>query len=509
MREHSGAETFHDVIIVGCGPTGATLACLLGLCGMSVLLLEKQAEAYPLPRAVHIDDETMRVFQTVGITENLRKLTRVNPGMRFVAPSGELLLDWPRPQSEGAHGWHASYRLHQPDLERELRTALKQFSHVRCAFGAEAVSVDDLGSHAKVVHRSREGVLGCARAAYAVGCDGANSIVRERSGIAMENLGFRQRWLVVDAILKRPKPELGDFSIQFCDPVRPATYCRNPGNRRRWEIALTDTDRTETFRSPDAAWEFIDRWISPGDADLERSAVYEFRSEIARDWRKGRLLLAGDAAHLTPPFMGQGLCAGIRDAANLAWKLAVCARGGGGELLDSYSSERAPHVRQYIETAVALGRLVNGDADAFKSAFADPSGGAKRMQSLKVRLGPGLTAAREDQRGQLFPQPRLAGGALLDERCGYAALLLAREELISEAGPGSSGRLFAVPVADNSPELRRCLDQLDARAALVRPDRYILGTAESASQFKELQRAAAKLFPADSVLNQLLILTVT
>ena len=350
-----------DVIIVGLGPTGATLANLLAECGVSVIVVDREAGIYDLPRAVHFDGETMRVFQSAGISASLRREVIVNSGMRFVDPSGEVLLDWPRPKEIGPQGWHASYRLHQPDLERLLRENLAKRPNVSVLTSAEVISVNVRGQDAIVTcHNLQSGQTRSLSSSYVVGCDGARSLVRGVIGSGMFDLGFKERWLVVDVLLKDDRPDLGDHSIQYCSPDRPMTYCRSPKNRRRWEIALRDDEADEQVTREEQVWSFLAPWIEPGDAELERRAVYTFRSEIAEIWRKGRLMIAGDAAHLTPPFMGQGMCTGIRDASNLAWKLALCVKGAVScDILDSYQEERAPNARSFIETAMRLGRLIN------------------------------------------------------------------------------------------------------------------------------------------------------
>ena len=248
---------------------------------------------------------------------------------------------------------------------------------------------------------------------------------RNRRG--MIDLGFKERWLVVDVLLKRERPDLGDHSIQFCDPERPMTYCRSPKNRRRWEISLKDDEADDQVTREERIWSFLSDWIGPQDADLERCAVYTFESKIARSWRKGRMMIAGDAAHLTPPFMGQGMCAGIRDSANLAWKLALCVKGlAKPGILDSYQEERAPHARIYIETAMRLGGLVNAlePESALAMASQDETGIAS-MASISPTLGPsdlgGMIAMDTPCRGHLFPQPTLRDGRMLDDSIGFRA----------------------------------------------------------------------------------------
>jgi 3-(3-hydroxy-phenyl)propionate hydroxylase len=310
-----------------------------------------------------------------------------------------------------------------------------------------------------------------------VGCDGAKSFLRSKIGGGMDDLGFDERWLVVDVILKRPRPDLGDHSIQFCNPDRPATYVRGVGDRRRWEITVRQDEAPGERMDQEEVWRLLSPWIAPDDATLERSAVYTFRSAVARRWRDGRLLIAGDAAHLTPPFMGQGMCAGIRDAANLAWKLARAQQGlAPDDLLDSYQAERAPNARDYIATAVRLGGLINTRAMA--AALGDaPEDGPVTMRSIAPALG-GFTAPF----GRPAPQPRLADGARLDDRVGHRFAVLLRADAAAVLDPAVMDRLAtrgAVLVDD--PAVAPWLAELGAAAALVRPDRMLLAVAPDAA----------------------------
>ncbi len=461
----------HDVAVIGFGPVGATMAHLLAQQGLSVLVLDREAAAYHLPRAVHFDDEVMRVFQGIGLADAILPHTHVSPGMRFVDAQGRLLMDWSRPMALTPQGWNASYRFHQPALEKVLRDGLATRPGVTYETSTE---VTDIAQDAHGV--TLRTTAGPRRAAWAVGCDGARSFLRGVIGGGMADLGFDERWLVVDLILKRPRPDLGDHSIQFCRPERPATYVRGVGDRRRFEITVHPDEAPGDRLPAEEVWRLLAPWVSERDAELERSAVYTFRSAVAARWRDRRLFIAGDAAHLTPPFMGQGMCTGIRDAANLAWKLARVHRGEAGEgLLDSYQAERVPHARAYIETAVRLGGLINTRAMAAALGEA-PEDGPVRMESIAPALG-GFTTPF----GCPVPQPVLADGVRLDDRVGPRFAVLLRPRAAAALDPAIMDRLAArgaVLVADAA--LDPWLASLDAAAALVRPDRQLLALAADA-----------------------------
>jgi len=471
-----------DVAIVGYGPVGATLANLLAGQGISVAVLERDAAPYSLPRAVHFDDEVMRVFQATGLAEAILPHTHVSPGMRFVNAAGELLIDWSRPMQVGPQGWHASYRFHQPALEQVLRHGLARYDKatVYLRRGVIGLEQDAEGVTVRVTDLET-GVSDALRARYVVGCDGGRSFTRRCIGGGQEDLGSHERWLVVDLILRRPMPELGDWSIQYCDPAGPATYVRGVGDRRRWEIMLRPEDDAAAVAQPAAVWQRLARWIAPADAELERAAVYTFHAVIAERWRDRRLLLAGDAAHQTPPFLGQGMCAGIRDAANLAWKLArVAQERADPAMLDSYQSERAPHVREYIALAVQLGAVIQ-TADFAAAAQRDATmvSNPTRMSSIKPRIGPGLHGDAPAPAGTVAPQPVLADGRRFDDVVGSRYALLCGPDFaaaLPEPARESLRRRDIPVIADASAVTAAWLRDVDAGAVLVRPDRYVLAT---------------------------------
>jgi 3-(3-hydroxy-phenyl)propionate hydroxylase len=475
----------YDVAIVGMGPVGATLANLLALRDMHVLILDREPEIYALPRAVTFDGECMRVFQTIGIAEEMLPDLLTVPGMRFVDSNGNIIVDWTRPGGLGPHGWPVSYRFHQPNLEGALRRRLGHHENVDIRLRHDVFSLEPKPDNVLLrLENTAAGKLLTTRAKYVVGCDGARSTVRRFMGTELEDLKSHDRWLVLDLLLNQDLPRLGDYAIQYCDSSNPATYVRGIGNRRRWELMLPKSFDISVLSRPEEIWRLLQKWITPEEARIERSAVYTFHSVLATGWRAGRLLIAGDAAHQTPPFMGQGMCAGIRDASNLAWKLADVITGAAEEwLLDTYETERSPHVRIFIEEAVRLGRIIR---DTERAVAAGGDAVTRRAQEKfttpEPRLGPGVHDA-SNHAGSISAQPLLGDGSRLDDISGYHAALLVAPG-IYEASRHQSGNLRVV-VADSQAS-QDYLASLGAQAVLIRPDRYIYGTGSRTDEVERL-----------------------
>ena len=382
-----------DITIVGLGPAGGTLSNLLAMHGFSILILDREKSFYPLPRAVHFDDEIMRVFQTIGITKAFLRHTIINKGTKFVNSKDKVILDWPRPKKITDNGWYPSYRFHQPDLEKQLRKKLKNHKRVFIEQNSEVKKIINTKnyvdiSYLNIINHKKYNV----RSKYLVGCDGANSITRKQMKTKMDNLGFTQKWAVVDLILKKKKNNLPDRTIQYSNPKQPATYCRNVGRRRRWEFAIKKNQSDKKVLSENYIWNFLKPWLNKSEAIIERKTIYQFKSAIARKWYKGRVFIAGDAAHLMPPFMGQGMCAGIRDASNLAWKIATCLRFKHNDtFLKTYQTERSQNVKEYIETTMRMGEFVNAvESIQITDNIRSDKKGIKSMQSIKPKMGKGL-----------------------------------------------------------------------------------------------------------------------
>lgn len=476
-----------DVAIIGYGPAGATLANLLGQAGLSVLILEKDAEIYPLPRAIHFDGEVMRIFQSIGLRSEIEAVSRPGlKGMHFVNAEGETMLIRGGTALRGPHGCANNYYFHQPELEQVLRRGVTRFGNAIVKLQHEVTNITPSRDHVTLdvtdLVQQKKSQL---QARYVVGCDGARSLMRKTLGTTMQDLGLHQPWLVFDVLLKESAPALPDHTVQHCNPERPMTYCNVTGNRRRWEIMLMPGDDPARLVDPEALWKLVSPWIRPDQAEIERAVIYTFHSLIAQNWRKGRLMLAGDAAHQTPPFLGQGMCAALRDASNLAWKLeAVLRTKVSDALLDTYESERAPHVHAFIELAVRLGDIIQA-TDPVKAGERDArfkSGQPEIFEFPSPRLGPGVLFGNGPLVGQPFVQPELDNGHLLDLRLGTRFAVIARETLLNGVSDETRGiwsdEGVVVLVAQDA-SLLEWLDRHRLDAVVLRPDRYIMGVATS------------------------------
>ena len=489
MTDHT--ERF-DVAIIGLGPVGSALANILGQYGLRTVALDRETAAYHLPRAVMFDDEIMRVFQTMGLAGQMDEISEVGGGARFVGPDGDTLVHWPRPQVLSPNNWYVNYRFHQPELENVLRDGFRRYPEVSEKWGSEATALQQDADGVTVSYRENStGDDKALRASYVVGCDGARSFTRECINPDIEDLGFHEPWLVIDLLMTNPRDIESRESFHFCEPERSGSCVFLGSKRQRWELRLNPDDEPEALCKPDFIWPFLDRWITPAEAEIERMTIYTFHSTISKQWRDGRLFIAGDAAHQMPPFMGQGMCAGIRDAANLGWKLLAVLRQGKPEtLLDSYQSERHPHVREYIDLTIQMGQLINRTASAVVAGIAtDPEDGPQTIGQLKPSLGPGIAAGTSSLIGVLFPQPKLQSGALLDDEIGLGFALITSLSFQAEMAETDSEKLKELGIAllsDGAEDLEGWFKSNDVGAVLLRPDRYILGTAKKPSDITGL-----------------------
>ncbi|MCC5611608.1 bifunctional 3-(3-hydroxy-phenyl)propionate/3-hydroxycinnamic acid hydroxylase [Nostoc sp. CHAB 5834] len=471
-----------DVLIAGGGPTGITLALFLGHAGLSVLVVEKAAAIYPLPRAAHIDHETMRIFQQVGITDQIMATCRQTDRYDFLNAKGKVLLRFDGSSAIGAGGWPAANMIHQPSIEAALRNRLCDLPNVKLRCSTELSGYQDNGSSVDATIADGDGEHKVT-ARFLVGADGARSPVREAAGIEFDDLGFEEPWLVVDAIVHDPS-RLPTANLQICDPARPTTCVLMGEGRHRWEFMIKPGEDPADIASDESVRRLMEPWKVEGAITLERKAVYTFRAKVARQWRNGNVFLAGDAAHQTPPFAGQGLCSGIRDVSNLNWKLASVLKGSAkDDLLDTYQPEREPHVRATIQMAMMMGRMVC-ITNKFSAFVRDTKLRTARLLKLTPDGPPaypplscGAMLAGTPAAGCYFPQPlsETKPHKKLDDVLGSGAWIISRRSDPLDSEIRAAG-LNSPEVAPFKFALANWFDSHNVEAILVRPDRYIFGS---------------------------------
>ncbi|MDF1782318.1 MAG: bifunctional 3-(3-hydroxy-phenyl)propionate/3-hydroxycinnamic acid hydroxylase [Alcanivoracaceae bacterium] len=342
-----------SVVICGYGPVGAALACLLGRYGVRTLVIDKADDILRHPRAIALDNEALRILQMAGLAEDAFDTVAI-PQVKMHCP---YLGEFARVNTAGSIDGHPKLvTFFQPDLESALRKRVDELPMVTAITGVSVKSFQDKGAYVVAIVQDKAGELHEVRCDYLVGADGASSMIRDAIGEAFEGRTYQQDWLIVDARNVGTPIDHVEF---ICDHRRPTPHMVAPGNRQRWEFMLQRGETAEVMLQDDTVRELLRPWSGDQLVEIERKAVYRFHSRCARQFSKGRVFLAGDAAHITPPFVGQGLVAGLRDVANLAWKLAWVVDGLAGQaVLDSYSVERRPHAAAMIRLARLMGTLV-------------------------------------------------------------------------------------------------------------------------------------------------------
>ena len=512
----------YDVAIVGCGPVGAILANLLGRDGHSVVVVDQMLDIYDKPRAINIDHEVMRALQSVGLAASVEKIVSPHLGTDFLGIDGRLIKVFNPIEPPYPLHWQPNLMFIQPEFEPILRGGAARFPAVDIRLGCEAISVSQNADGVELQVAGRNGGQEKLRARYLIACDGATSSIRKQLDIAQDSLAFDEWWTVVDAWQRRPTL-LPKRTTQFCLPSGPATYVVGPRELRRWEIKLLPGEKPEDFEDKDVVRRRLAPFVDCEAIDLWRVATYRFHALIARQWKRGRIFLAGDAAHQMPPFMAQGLCCGVRDVANLSWKLSGVLRNVYPErLLESYEVERKPHIRQLVGMAKHLGEII-GELDVEKARERDLRLGGEvdsgRSITVRQKLIPDLTAgiianACDGQLatavGSLFLQPEVivqGKTLLLDDVLGerFAVIMLGRPRagwldararqalqrlggvawiLLQEGDEiaGFTGQGFS----DATGILERWMRTENCLAVIVRPDKFVFGAADSAESLNDL-----------------------
>lgn len=497
-----------QVLVVGAGPVGVAAALMLGRRGVRTLVVERHAGIYPLPRAVHLDDEVYRILADLGVADAFAGITMPTLGLRLVDADLRPMAEFKRSEAVGTYGYPPANMFDQPDLERILREALDAIPAVELASSTELVDIQqDAAGVGALLRDVGTGEERLVRVAAVLGCDGANSSVRGLIGASYEDLKFEERWLVVDVRSDQPL-DAWQGVHQVCDPRRAGTYMQVGPGRYRWEFRLHDGETVDSVVGSGAFEMLLRPWLGgiPFESlEVVRRAEYTFRARIADRWRDRRVFLLGDAAHLTPPFIGQGLCSGLRDATNLTWKLAAVLEGRAAEtLLDSYEQERVPHARALIAKARTVGWAMTGGQDAAahvrRAALAVvcrvPGATDKVLDADPPRFQDGVAVHRNGRRdkvvGGLLPQPRVTAAGrevLLDDVLGDGYVLLVagtpHPSLLSAAGAAgipvvttaSSG---GADVLDTAGHLLEWFHRSGTGAVLVRPDHVVQARAQRA-----------------------------
>lgn len=510
-----------DVAIVGAGPVGTLLAILLARRGKRVTLIERWSQHYALPRAVTYDHEIARILATLGIDSENDPAISFHDELYYWKTRDRQdlqIVDW---QSQSASGWRVRYWFNQPMMEQRLLALAEGLPEITLLRGWQGIGLQQDATGVTLSLQRNPEECGpdaesrSLRARFVAGTDGANSFVREALGIENEDRGYFFDWLILDMIphFDYVASRGGEpAQWQLCDPARPTTIVPGgpgpvPGGpaRRRWEFMVLPGESAHDLQKPERAWELLAPWgLTPDNATLERSAVYRFQARWARQWHKGRCLIGGDAAHLMPPFAGEGMCAGIRDAVAMAWRLNGILEGRFGlDVLDSYTSERIAHARHYIDFSQELGQIIciadettAADRDARMIADLAARGGTPVPTDI-CQLGQGAWCADSPHAGELSVQgvvERDGRKGRFDQVVGQGWVLLGhgvdplaaltetqRRQLAGLEGTGI--RLAAAgdtgDAVDVEGTMGRWLDRIGARYVLIRPDFYVALTADS------------------------------
>ncbi|MFD4599422.1 bifunctional 3-(3-hydroxy-phenyl)propionate/3-hydroxycinnamic acid hydroxylase [Streptomyces sp. NPDC058464] len=504
-----GVRSRYDVAVIGYGPVGMTVAALLGRAGHDVVVLERYPSLYNLPRAATFDDETMRTFDRLGIARDLLPKLHVQTSYEWRNGVGELLIEHEF-AAVGGQGWAEWHMMYQPDLEDALDGVVRALPNVEVRMGSEVLGLrtTERGVDVEV---GGDGTVISAR--YVVACDGGNSFTRQWLAVAQDDYGFSEPWMVCDFRLRGPVDV--PRARQICDPAQPVSVISLGPLHHRFSFMLDSPERFAAESAPERVWARVAGSLGPEQADLIRVATYTFRSLVARQWRVGPVLLAGDAAHQMPPFLGQGMCSGIRDAQNLAFKLDAVLGGADDTLLDTYQSEREPHVRAVIAKGVELGRVqtmrdpVAAEARDVRLIVQRRAGG--RPEKMRFPgLGPGLHDV-DSPAGQLMPHGRVARDGredLLDAVLGGGFVLLVDGRGGARLGESALRQATALGVSvhhlvtrdarlgevtDRAGVYGAWFDEKRCAAVLWRPDFYVFGTAATTADGPRLLRRLASV----------------
>jgi 3-(3-hydroxy-phenyl)propionate hydroxylase len=504
MDLSQGKIKLFDVCIIGMGPTGAVLSALLGQRGLKVLVCDASLDIYAKPRAIALDHEIMRVLQEIGVAKAVEPYIEPFTNSEYFGVQGQLIKCMSSLPPPYPLGYVPSLVFSQPPFERVLRERVGTLDTVQVKLGHRLTSLTQDPEKVTLSLESLSGQSESFQAQYVVGCDGASSWVRQSVGLEIEDLGFDQPWLVIDVLLNDAgMAKLPKVSMQICEPKRPCTYVIGPQNHRRFEVAINEGEDPKLLQEPEEVWALLSRWMSPQDGVLWRQASYRFHALVAKAWRKERVLIAGDAAHQQPPFLGQGMCQGVRDAHNLAWKLSALIKGQATPaLLDTYTQERSLHVKELTSRIKDIGLLVaerdEQKAIARDAALLREAGGVIQpmpRQNVQPTLKVGcLSTSGHAAVGTLFPQATLkvdGATSLMDDVLPKGWRLFVQSSFVDEFKLSAQKGSLQVEliecggqgIDECSGVLAEWFSRMQVAAALVRPDHYVFGAFKSSEEF--------------------------
>lgn len=526
----------YDVVVVGYGPVGAVTAKLLAQGGLSVLVIDKAADIFDKPRAIGIDHEAMRVLQFCGIAHDLFPHVRTFQGSEWHSADGNVLRRFEPSSPPYSLGWPPNMTFLQPQFERMLRDSVEQCKNIDVSLQTQALHIDQDAEYVNVVLQDlKTQTHHNIQARYLVGADGASSTVRSQLGITLEDLQFDEWWIVVD-MLRKGSSDYGEHNVQYCNPARPGTYVVGPGNLRRWEFRILPDESPDDFRDPQRVLQMMSESVDLSGLELWRSAVYRFHALVANQWHKGRVFLAGDAAHQTPPHLGQGLVSGLRDAFNLCWKIQHVLAGADPQIFESYMAERRPHFHSLVSKAKEFGNLIGilnpAEAQARDARLLELLAARTTPETRQNHIPPLTTGLLDlDEKGfpkgpagELFIQPSVkvqAGVRLLDDGAHpkwqlltvgdgpqqwldaqtialWKSLAGERLTIVSAIEyPAASSSGVAVYIETDN-RFQEWMNKHGAQAIVVRPDRYIYGIASNQQQLIALLNSVRKKLISDS-----------
>lgn len=510
----------YDVLIAGYGPTGAVAANLFGASGLKVLVVEPSRQIFDIPRAVHFDGEVMRIFQQLGLCDKLLEVAQEGNSLGFTNGRNWQLLHQDLSDIPRHNSWANNFFFNQPLLESHLRESVQQHPNVEVRLGWSVQGFVQTESAVSVDLSEDDGRKTNVSCSYLLGCDGASSIVRQCLGIGHEDLQCDEPWLVID--LKLPESiAVNRKAYQICDPNRPATLVPCEGQHIRWEFMVNADDDLADLESEESVRALmaphlhrLSVELKPEHGELLRAKVYSFHALLADSFQQGRVFLLGDAAHQMPPFLGQGMCAGIRDAYNLHWKISGVLNGSyAADILASYTSERRPHVAEIIKTAVSHGGIIQNRSHVL-SFFRDCFLLVGRIVPPLVRflrfdlawcLGDGILDRYENRSadnpvGQTLPQATLVvqdKHQLSDEALGPGFSIVGignnPADYFDAKNLDLGMQLLHIAedgdAIDINGSFRSWAQQNDVDLAVIRPDRQVFGVLSSRAD-KQVELAA-------------------